>query len=195
MQQILADYLILVSCRYKDLEVREKQALARMRSVNELITGRACLARTLAEHFGDSLPDKKQECGHCTWCETKSPVQLVSPPKRSWDSAAFSKILQACSARDDPRFLARVAFGIQSPRVTKEKLNKDKVFGSMEDHDFMVCSKCTRYSHRHGATQLTVSDPVQCVREDLQHADLDGIGAGDRDFMDEEKLHQNTSRS
>lgn len=123
---------------YKDLEVREQQDLARMRSVMDLITGEACFARTLAQHFGDTLPDGEQECWQCSWCETKQVVPRVEPPRRAWDSAAFLKVLETVPARDDPRFLARVAFGISSPRVTQEKLGKSPVFGSMEDHDFVV---------------------------------------------------------
>ena len=40
--------------------------------------------------------------------------------------------------RDDARLLARVAFGITSPRVTAMKLSKNPVFGSMATSDFMV---------------------------------------------------------
>ena len=123
---------------YRELVVREQQELARMQSVIDLICGSACIARTLAEHFGDSLPDGKQECGHCTWCETKKPVERVTRPTQDWDPKAFNDVLAACPARDDPRFLARVAFGIGSPRATGDKLSKNKVFGSMEDHDFVV---------------------------------------------------------
>lgn len=138
--------------RHKDLEVREQQELARMRSIIDLVTGQACYARTLAAHFGDSLPNSRQECGHCTWCEQKKAVEPVTPPRRAWDSAAFSKVLEACSARDDPRFLARVAFGIGSPRVTLEKLGKHPVFGSMEDHDFVVCFEASSTGHTTGET-------------------------------------------
>jgi hypothetical protein len=50
----------------------------------------------------------------------------------------IKKVLKQCSVRDDPRFLARVAFGLKSPRVTQLKLDKDDVFGSLADHDFEV---------------------------------------------------------
>ena len=33
------------------------------------------------------------------------------------DPALIDGVLTTCSARDDPRFLARIAFGIVSPRV------------------------------------------------------------------------------
>lgn len=123
---------------YKDLEVREQQALDRMNQVIDLITGKVCFAHVLASHFGDSLPEDAAQCGHCTWCETKTAVERVSAPERAWNSTAFSKVLETVTARDDPRYLARIAFGIHSPRVTVDKLGKSPVFGSMEDHEFMV---------------------------------------------------------
>lgn len=124
---------------YRELEIREQQDLARMDQVTDLITGQQCFALSLAKHFGDGLPDNKTECGHCTWCETHQPVELKRPPKVSWDEAAFFKVLAAVKDRDDPRFLARVAFGIGSPRVTKDKLSSNAVFGSMENCSFVVC--------------------------------------------------------
>lgn len=143
---------------YEDMEGREQQELNRMDQVMGLITGEACFARSLAEHFGDSLPGNAQECGHCkfqcyppteagftdlgfsgTYCETHTAVKQLVPPPRPWDAAAWNEVLAACPDRDDPRYLARVAFGIGSPRVTAAKLGKHAVFGSMEDHDFKVC--------------------------------------------------------
>lgn len=124
-----------------ELENREKQDLIRMDQVTDLVIGKECFARSLAEHFGDSLPDDAQECGHCTWCTTHEPVQLKQPPKVPWDAAAFNKILKTVSDHDDPRYLARIAFGISSPRLTQAKLGRNPVFGSMESCDFMVCEK------------------------------------------------------
>lgn len=128
----------IVNALYKDLEIREQQDLERMKRVTNLVTGSACFARTLAQHFGDTLPNDSEECGHCTWCEKRKAVENVVPPTRAWDSAAFFKVLEACPERDDPRFLARVAFGIASPRITSSKLSKHPAFGSMEDHNFTV---------------------------------------------------------
>lgn len=54
------------------------------------------------------------------------------------DPALRDAVLTACSARDDPRFLARIAFGIVSPRVMPMRLGRDPVFGSMNVCDFMV---------------------------------------------------------
>lgn len=55
----------VIDSLYEEMQMREKQDLNRMDQVMGLITGKACFARTLAEHFGDTLPDNAQECGHC----------------------------------------------------------------------------------------------------------------------------------
>jgi len=44
------------------------------------------------------------------------------------DPALRDAVLTACSARDDLRFLARIAFGIVSPRVMPMRLGRDPVF-------------------------------------------------------------------
>ncbi|KAF2754477.1 ATP-dependent DNA helicase [Pseudovirgaria hyperparasitica] len=121
----------IIDALYKDMEMREVQELKRMDQVVRLISDKACFSRKLAEHFGDSLPGNAQECGHCTWCETHKAVEQFTPPGASWDGPAFLKVLEACPERDDPRYLARVAFGIGSPRVTMAKLSKSSVFGSV----------------------------------------------------------------
>lgn len=128
----------IIDALYKELEVREQQDLARMDEVSDLIIGRQCFALTLAKHFGDALPDGKTECGSCTWCQTHKPVDMEKPPEVPWNSKAFMAVLKKVPERDDPRYLARIAFGISSPRVTQAKLAKDPIFGSMEDHQFAV---------------------------------------------------------
>lgn len=42
--------------------------------------------------------------------------------------------------RDDPRFLAKVGFGMSSPRVMIEKMGNHAVFGSMDVCSFEVCT-------------------------------------------------------
>lgn len=136
----------IIDSLYKDLEVRELQALEKMQQVMDLVTDTKCFAASLASHFGDRLPEQANECGHCSWCQTKVPVEKVASPKAGWNSAAFFKVLEAVPDRDDPRYLARIAFGISSPRVTAAKLSKSAVFGSMEDQDFVVGLTC--HAHR-----------------------------------------------
>lgn len=128
----------LADALYKTMTEREKAALQRTEQMLQLITGSACFSRTLAQHFGDDLPDGKKECGHCQWCMTHKPVTVQLPPPVRFNEVAFRQVLETIKERDDPRFLAKVAFGIYSPRVTKMKLARDPIFGSMEDHEFMV---------------------------------------------------------
>ncbi|OIW32908.1 ATP-dependent DNA helicase [Coniochaeta ligniaria NRRL 30616] len=126
----------LVDKVYKDLEKKEQDALRRMQEVVNLMTGKRCFASALAAYFGMDLPGDKQKCGHCTFCRTGKAVVLPPRPPEHVDIQKIKAVLQACDVRDDPRFLARVAFGIKSPRVTKLKLDKSPVFMSLSDHSF-----------------------------------------------------------
>ena len=132
----------LVDDLHADLSRREADALRRTQQVEDLVTGDQCLALALAQHFGMGLPGGKIKCGHCTHCLTGR--RVVMPPKqpRKADLAGIKRILAACDVRDDPRFLARIAFGIKSPRVTQLKMDKHPVFMTLADHDFEVSLCC-----------------------------------------------------
>ncbi|KAI1644603.1 ATP-dependent DNA helicase [Daldinia loculata] len=121
---------------YVDMEAREEDALQRTQQVADLITGDRCFALALAEHFGMGLPDGKTRCGHCSRCLTGRRIILPPKPTPAVDTAGIQKILDVCHVRDDPRFLARVAFGIKSPRVMQLKLHQKRIFMSLADHDF-----------------------------------------------------------
>jgi hypothetical protein len=123
---------------YSAMENREQEDLKRTEQILCLITNSACFSRSLAQHFGDDLPDKNTECGHCTWCLTHRAVTRDIPPLVRFNHSAFKAILRKVPDRNDPRLLARIAFGITSPRVTILKLSKHVLFGSMNDHAFMV---------------------------------------------------------
>ncbi|KAK1763432.1 ATP-dependent DNA helicase [Phialemonium atrogriseum] len=128
----------LVDMLYIDLQGREKDALRRVQDVAALITGEKCFAMALAQHFGMGLPDGREKCGNCVYCFTGKAVALPPSPPRAVDVDGIAKILDECDVRDDPRFLARVAFGIKSPRVAQLKLDRKAVFGSLANHDFDV---------------------------------------------------------
>ena len=132
---------MLINDIYAQIEAREKEDMARVEAVIDLITSNKCLSRELASHFGDESSVPKDGCGHCQTCLRKGRILFhgVRDCKGRVDTKRTSAILLACLIRDDPRFLARVAFGISSPRVTGEKLGKHPVFGSMDDCDFEVC--------------------------------------------------------
>lgn len=119
-------------------ETREREDMQRVQDVIDFVTFRGCLARELARHFGDESSIPAQGCGNCEFCITKEPVKFVkgNASMARVDQKKIEAILAATQVRDDARFLARVAFGITSPRVTQEKLGKHAVFGSLKDCQF-----------------------------------------------------------
>ncbi|RFN48070.1 ATP-dependent dna helicase q-like 3 [Fusarium flagelliforme] len=121
---------------YEDLKRREKQALDRLKEVVNFVTSPKCFGVAIAEHFGMELPNKAKKCGHCTFCYQGQRVALPPASPKKVDRAAVAQVLAVTDVRDDARFLARIAFGIKSPRVGKLKLDKTKAFMSMADQDF-----------------------------------------------------------
>ncbi|KAF2125222.1 ATP-dependent DNA helicase [Dothidotthia symphoricarpi CBS 119687] len=113
----------------------EQQNLARTKSLIDLITSKQCFSRSLAAYFGETknLP---KACMHCTWCETHTQVVLPNEPPLPPDEAKVRNVLDAVGVRDDPRFLAKIAFGINSPRITALKIKQTGVFESMNVCDF-----------------------------------------------------------
>ena len=102
-----------------------------------LITWRTGLAQSLASYFGDedAVPDGM--CGRCTFCKTGQGVEFNAVAEAKPDPAKLRAILNAIPDRDDPRLLARMAFGITSPRLTANKWSTSHpLFGSMVDADF-----------------------------------------------------------
>ncbi|CZT41786.1 related to QDE3 protein (involved in gene silencing) [Rhynchosporium secalis] len=123
---------------YIVMQKREEEALLRTEEMLALITSPACFSKSLARHFGDDLPGGKKECGSCGWCKTHSAVVQKPPPPVPLNKTALAAVIAKVPVRDDARLLARIAFGISSPRVTTLKLSRDPVFGSMADHEFTV---------------------------------------------------------
>lgn len=97
------------------------------------------LAHGLASYFGDvdAVPDGM--CGKCTFCTTGSGVEFTANATTVASPQQVLAILNACGERDDPRLLARFAFGITSPRLTALKCSTSHpLFGSMGNVDFNI---------------------------------------------------------
>ncbi len=95
------------------------------------------LAQLQAAYFGDEeiVPDGM--CGQCTFCLAGQGVEFEPIAQAVPDATRIKQILGACPERDDPRLLARMAFGITSPRLTGGKWSTyHPLFGSMVDTDF-----------------------------------------------------------
>jgi superfamily II DNA/RNA helicase len=119
----------------KSMEETEKQNLARTKALVNLITAKRCFSNNMAAYFGDSQR-VEEECGHCTWCETHVQVVLPDEPPQPPDPVKVKRVLDTVPIRDDPRFLAKLAFGIKSPRMTVLKVFSSGVFESMDVCDF-----------------------------------------------------------
>ncbi|KAI0321730.1 ATP-dependent DNA helicase [Amylostereum chailletii] len=127
----------VVELLYDGMLRREQEAIDKLRGVIRFATTDDCLAQSLASYFGDEdvVPDGM--CGRCTFCKTGSGVTFDSAAEAKPDPSQIKAILSACTVRDDPRLLARMAFGITSPRLTAGKWSSmHPLFGSMVNVDF-----------------------------------------------------------
>jgi hypothetical protein len=134
------------------MEATEKQNIARTKALITLITDKRCFSRAIAEYFGE-ISDIKDECGHCQWCETHKQVVLPNEPPQPPDPVKVEKVLDIIPIRDDPRFLAKLAFGIKSPRMTAMKIYSSGAFESMNVCDFLELLKVfTEACEKNGGT-------------------------------------------
>jgi len=122
---------------HSQMEAREIENIERLKCVVDMLTGYACFAQALAEYFGDNLDEV---CGSCEFCESR-PVEFEWPGKDESgqvDMTTVKMVLDTVgkSNLDDARFLARVGWGITSPRATALKLNKTAAWGCCEGIPF-----------------------------------------------------------
>ena len=133
----------IIQSLHDQIKARERSDMQRVHAVINLITAHECIARKLALHFGDEASVPVGGCGHCNFCLTREAVSYhadgdAKVKKEPIDEIKIAAVLNATGVRDDALFLARVAFGISSPRVTGERLGRSEVFGSMSRCDFEV---------------------------------------------------------
>ncbi|KAF8309724.1 ATP-dependent DNA helicase [Clavulina sp. PMI_390] len=125
---------------FQGMVTREEDAVSRLKKVIEFATQAKCLSHSLACYFGDStvVPNHGM-CGHCTYCETRSPLAFDASSSTVASPSRLNAILQMCRDRDDPRMLTRIAFGITSPRITAHRWSgSNPLFGSMVDVEWGV---------------------------------------------------------
>ncbi|KAG0152225.1 hypothetical protein CROQUDRAFT_35761 [Cronartium quercuum f. sp. fusiforme G11] len=124
---------------YDSMILREEADVQRLYQVVDILTKDDCIAQSLGEYFGDDDSVPLGACGACTHCATLEAVPFQRVVKTKVDDAKAKLILDKCPYRDDARLLARIAFGIASPRTTELKLTQASEggpFGCMESTDF-----------------------------------------------------------
>ncbi len=126
----------LADSLHKRMQHREESDLARIGEVVELLTQPDCQVDKLSRHFGESLDNP---CGHCSRCLNsdgmKVPERAAVPiDEATWQQA--SQLRQATPALASPVLFTRFLCGITSPRLTKEKLSRHKLAGSLASVPF-----------------------------------------------------------
>jgi ATP-dependent DNA helicase RecQ len=122
-------------------EKRERNEVARIDQVLSLVTGAGCITNALARHFGE---EREGACGHCSYCETGESITL--PPARTTDAIPTDfpvgqwKALRAKhpDALGEPRQAARFLCGLTSPALTRARLVRHELFGSLEEIRFQT---------------------------------------------------------
>ncbi|HKI35234.1 MAG TPA: ATP-dependent DNA helicase RecQ [Gemmataceae bacterium] len=117
---------------------RETREIARLNQVVELAGHDGCQASHLGAHFGEPLP---QPCGRCAWClGGRKPARLLPRAQGVIDADVWRQAVSLRGERGDllrePRALARFLCGLSSPRLSRNKLTSERLFGALEDVPF-----------------------------------------------------------
>ena len=118
---------------------REGQEIARIGQVLELVEHDGCQTNALVGYFGEKRPEP---CGHCTFCMAGKPQRLpvleTNPPLPvAWDAVAFAQLRTAHpEALGETRQSARFLCGLTSPALTRAKLTRHPLCGSLETRRF-----------------------------------------------------------
>lgn len=123
---------------HKQLLGRYEVTAREKRQLRDVLFGKSCISAAIASHFGAQLPNGEARCGRCSFCLDGKPAKAraFTPEKVNLDN--IKAVLAETPDRENPRFLARIAIGVHSPRVRREGLHLDPAFGSMAACRFEV---------------------------------------------------------
>ena len=146
----IEDQSALVAGLVLRFDRREKQEVARVRQVMDLVAHDGCQTNELVRYFGEA---RSEPCGHCTHCRTGQaqklpPLRKLPPLPADLDVALFQNMrAQYPSALENPRQAARFLCGLSSPALTKTKLSRHQLFGALAERRFgEVLDWCSRVS-------------------------------------------------
>ncbi|GAA5876265.1 hypothetical protein JCM16303_007075 [Sporobolomyces ruberrimus] len=121
---------------FSQMAEREEADVSRLKGVGDFIRQNQCYAHALASFFGDTTSVKDGKCGNCSHCLSGKVLSFKASGGAKMTDKQFKFILASCGVRDDGRLLAKVAFGIRSPRITDLGLARADCFGILCDCDF-----------------------------------------------------------
>ena len=114
---------------------RETAEIKRLGMVLKLVTRDGCQTNALVGYFGEK---RTEPCGHCTFCLTGRPAAFPPTPKPpapedlldlpAWQALRVSHP----EALSDPRQQTRFLCGLPSPAISRARLGRHALFGSLE---------------------------------------------------------------
>jgi ATP-dependent DNA helicase RecQ len=111
---------------------REAREVARLNQVMEFAGHDGCQASHLGEHFGEPLDEP---CERCAWCLNGGEPAALLPRQQApidaklWDQALTLR--PQAETLQEPRALARFLCGVSSPRLSRNRLTSDRLFGAL----------------------------------------------------------------
>ena len=118
---------------------RQERELERLQTILRLMQHDGCQVSALGGYFGEPLP---QNCGHCSWCENERPIQVQEADAPPIDPQVWAQLERLRDEHRDvlsePQSVARFASGVSSPALTKAKLSRHPLFGSLADVPFVT---------------------------------------------------------
>ncbi len=127
---------LLVDELYQRILKREQAEIHRLQQVMDLVTLDDCQSNALASHFGEQ---RKVACGHCSGCRQEK-RKLPVRQKQIITAQFWQKVTQFRQEQTDivmpPRLLSRFLCGITSPHLSKARLTRHALFGSLENVPF-----------------------------------------------------------
>ncbi|KAM0750266.1 ATP-dependent DNA helicase [Meredithblackwellia eburnea MCA 4105] len=151
----------LAEAIFQKMREREDMDVDRLRGVASFISNPQCFSHSIASYFGDNDAVPKRGCNHCSFCSSKKSVSFKVAEVQAVNPTKINAVLTVCGVRDDARFLARLAFGISSPRITTLSLSKNPIFGSCADADMeLLVAEFEKACEKANCTNLSVLAPA-----------------------------------
>lgn len=124
---------------------REQNDVDRLQLVVDLNNHPGCKTRFLLTYFGEDL---ETDCGHCQFCLSGQNA-LIQPTESEEglhvESGLLSTLILLCEqypeALKTPRQITRFLCGISSPGLTRAKLNRHQLSGSLAETSFVQVLK------------------------------------------------------
>jgi ATP-dependent DNA helicase RecQ len=137
----------LVASLMERFQTREAREVARIGQVLALVTRQGCQVNALVGHFGEV---RERPCGHCSYCLGGAQAMGEPPPRPALpagvDVAALTRLRgEHPDALGTPRQVARLLCGLGSPALTRARLARHPLCGSLEERPFReVLAWCER---------------------------------------------------